>query len=549
MSRARKQAKRPTQQLGARARQQIPTGGHRRQPAATGPTPDSAHPPTTSYYLDVAAVRIQAWLARSRNLRGWRGASIMLQQATSHEEWKDKLPAGTEWNDEVGDLDGVVSLKASDPSDERAVGDVLTNAARDVARDLRRRLPHCDLQAVTASGVSYAEAYPAITAKIAAGDLVVDMPARPTEVILAVPCHDCRQAPAEVSCPEPDGTHLACGECARRVKSAGGTKGGWEKRSPKPERDVTARLRALGFEVQFPDDFKDMAGDETQIALIYADGNKVGAFLEQAAKHPKPSKDEIVRAISAATVGAVATTIRGRFQPGHKVPVLVHVAGGDDMMLSARACDAWPLTRALLAGFTSELGKEGRFWPPSVLKTLPTLSAGLVFHHRTDPFPDMTRLAKGQLKNAKREVKGAHASISFLDVTADGGEPPAGRPACRLDDLAAKDSLLGQLAAVPESQRNTLMALIRQIDAAVAFNLSLPPEDVDLTLRTEAAEAKLARRVSDGGHEAICQVVLDSDEASRQAAAAALAVDHPDRFRSRRRLRDALDVARWWPAS
>ena len=62
----------------------------------------------------------------------------------------------------------------------------------------------------------------------------------------------------------------------------------------------------------FPDDFEQMAragqldtdDASSQLALVYADGNSVGTFLSEAAKHV--SKRNIVPLIDQATVGALA---------------------------------------------------------------------------------------------------------------------------------------------------------------------------------------------------------------------------------------------------
>ena len=97
-----------------------------------------------SLYLDISAVRIQEWLARTPDLKFRRGASIMLSEETAREAWPPaRLPAGTRWNTEAGDLDGVISLVAEEPADKDVAGSVaaarLATAAAEVTRALRQR--------------------------------------------------------------------------------------------------------------------------------------------------------------------------------------------------------------------------------------------------------------------------------------------------------------------------------------------------------------------------------------------------------------------------
>jgi hypothetical protein len=84
-----------------------------------------------------------------------------------------------------------------------------------------------------------------------------------------------------------------CEGCAARFEAAGGTKNSWEMRSPAPERRIRDIIRSLHPQLSgFSDDFADMAAaggltqddTPTQLALIYADGNRVGAFLRRVAR-------------------------------------------------------------------------------------------------------------------------------------------------------------------------------------------------------------------------------------------------------------------------
>jgi len=503
-------------------------------------------------YLDVSAVRIQEWLARTPDLKFRRGASIMLSEATAREIWpQDRLPRGVRWNDEAGDLDGVISLTVDEAVAESDIADCVAAAAREIAQVLRPELPHCPVQAVCGSGDSYAEAYREIDRARRDGDFLVDSPPAPAEVILAKPCDQCRAAPAEhadVEIVGVDKREDLCGECQKRLEAAGGTKGDWPRRSPRPEQRMKAALATAGMAVQgFPDDFRQLAeagrrgrddvDAATQLGLIYADGNRVGAFLTDAAAsardHGTPAKSEIVPALDTATRSALADAIIGCFPGVKRPPVLAHLAGGDDLMVSVPAGDAWPFLRLLLGAFQARLAAAAD-WPDDIRGRLPSLSAGLVFHHQTAPFADVVRLAKGQLDDAKKATAGRRASAAFLDLTADGGHVPPGRQPLTLADLDSRADLMGQIALIPRSHRQTLVALHRlcaEHDAAggPGGRAETPPE-------------ALARRVADLGYQPLWDAVAGPG-AGAQDVRAALASDPGKRDELRR----ILDLARWWP--
>jgi hypothetical protein len=501
------------------------------------------------HYLDVSVVRIQQWLARTPDLKFRRGASIVLSEATGQDAWPDgRVPEGMEWNSEAGDLDGVVSLAVEVAVPESEIADTLTAAAREVAAELRRALPFCHIQAVAGAGDSYAAAYGEMERARRDGDLVVDAPPGPAEVVLAKPCDQCRSAPAQHPREEVTGADKRedlCGECLARLAAAGGTKGGWEVRSPRPERRMKAALAEAGIPgARFFDDFRQLAeagrlaSDDaaTQLALVYADGNRVGAFLAEAAayarEHATPPKAQIVRALDGATLAALADAIVACFAGHDRVPVLAHLAGGDDLVLSVPAALGWPFVRALLPAFADRMASAAT-WPELVRRRLPSLSAGLVFHHQSAPFPDVVRLAKDQLDQAKRATGGKEPSVAFLDLTADGGHAPPGRRPLTLDDLEKRAERLDRVAAISRSHLQTLVGLHR---------LSLDPE-VDTSSRAETPAEALARRIVDLGHRPLWEVVAGPD-ASAEAVRSAVVDD----AQVRDELRRVLDLARWWPS-
>lgn len=525
-------------------------------PAGNAVTDAAATAPRTRHYLDVSAVRIQEWLARTPDLKFRRGASIMLSDATSRQAWTDaRLPGGLRWNTEAGDLDGVVSLTVDDAVAGPDVAEVLASAAREVAAALRRSMPYCPVQAVTGAGDSYAYAYREIERARRDGDVLVDAPPAPAEVILAKPCDQCRAAPAghrDVQIIAAEKPEDLCGECLARVEAAGGTKGDRPRRSPRPEQRMKAALAAAGMTVAgFPDDFRQLAeggrrdggGDDaaTQLCLIYADGNRVGAFLTEAAayarEHGTPAKADIVPALDSATLAALADAVKARFGWSGRPPVLAHLAGGDDLMVSVPAGDGWPFLRILLSAFGTRITSAAD-WPDPVRRRLPSLSAGLVFHHLAAPFADVVRLAKEHLDAAKKATAGKGPSAAFLDLTADGGHAPAGRQPLTLAELDGRAPLLDQIAArIPRSHRETLVTLHRLCEQD---DMAGVPSG-----RAETPAEALARRVTDLGHQPLWDAVAGPGATAGEVRSAL--VSGTGSRGKRNELRRILDLARWWP--
>lgn len=493
----------------ARQRQQQEAAARRRgTSAAAGPGRPATAPPAPEpaaqaalpqgkprdaeqrerWFLDVSAVRIQEWLARTPDLKFRRGASVLLSEATAADEWAARLPAGTQWNDEAGSVDGVVSLELAADTGERDSGEA---AARQVAAVLREKMPHIHIQAIAGRGATYADAYAGMARARRDGDLLLDLPPAPPEVIEAKPCDQCRSAAAvhervEIiknkapSDRDPD----LCGECHERFQAAGGTKGDELRRSPAPEVLMMKALGTAGMRVAgFSDDFARMAAaartrrDDaaTQLALIYADGNRVGDSLRAAAEHAsgkagkkggasaRIDKSQLVRLIDEATAGALADAVLDRFRDWKRPPVLANLAGGDDLLISVPAVDAWMFTRVLLASFGRRTAQAARGWPTDI--RVPTMSAGLVFAHKTHPFSDLVRVVAGELGKAKAATSGQQAAVSFLDLTADGGQPPQARVPLSLGYLDGHAADFERIERIPPSRRQALLALLRQ-DAA-----------------------------------------------------------------------------------
>src|SRR5262249_44803202 len=159
------------------------------------------------------------------DLKFRRGASVLLAEATARDEWAE-LPPGVRWNDEAGELDGVVSLVVDDTvtDPERCAAE----AARGVARRLQAGMPDGPVRAATGTGDGYAAAFEEMERARRDGRLLVDVPPAPPEVILAKPCDQCLSAAAVRDGIKIIATERAkslCPDCHARFEAAGGTKG------------------------------------------------------------------------------------------------------------------------------------------------------------------------------------------------------------------------------------------------------------------------------------------------------------------------------------
>ncbi|MEW1734426.1 hypothetical protein AB0346_00550 [Nocardia beijingensis] len=443
-------------------------------------------------YLDISVVQIQAWLAQAPTLKGRRGASSMIRTATSPTRIAallDQHP-GIEPNREQGPIDGVVSMTVAEGTDTQPVAGAVLAA-------LREQLPTATLRVVTSAGPTY-------------GQRVVessrDWPAAVPEWPLGRPCAWCRVFPAaEIDNDDPRRPGEAlCADCRLRRVHAGATHS--RRTPPGPERDL---LERLGGGRAAPDDFEDLArlglgpaGDDTHVAVIYADGNALGRFIKRIAESDPALLAALPDAIHAATWSAVLAGLAAIDTGGPTLPVIAHLVGGDDILLSVPAHGVWDFLAAMTAAFVATITRAH----PKVPEP-PTLSAGVVIHHQSFPFATVIDIATDLLRAAKAARPG-HAMLAWQSITHDGDEP-AGRPAFPTTTLTDHGEALRALAGLPASQRQTLAWLLRPGNA----------EQSDLT-------TQLSRL----GLDTVTAPFLDCGD----GIAAGLG------------LADALDMVRWW---
>jgi hypothetical protein len=188
-----------------------------------------------------------------------------------------------------------------------------------------------------------------------------------------------------------------------------------------------------------------------------------GFFAALTAQGDAGIKKRISPEISAATRSALITAAGAVTRETDQfLPVIPHVLGGDDVVVSVTADRAWPFTRAFLHGFGAAMqaAAERLELASSLRQRLPSMSAGLVFAHAKFPYARAVRLAEDALRRAKRDTYGAVPAVSWLDVTVDGEAAPEWRSTQTLEALSRKAGSITALGSVSPSGRQALARLL-----------------------------------------------------------------------------------------
>jgi len=424
----------------------------------------------TSVYLDVAVESIQAYLSRTTDLKGRRGASAWLSDLTDRDELRQRLQknsdgwaAGVSVNDEAGEADGVVPLKLTPGCSPQEVAEA-------VFAQLRGKLPALRMTAAWATADTYVAAYPLMPGRgdgPAAGNDAghLDSLPAPGDFPLLVSCEQCRA--------DPRVTHRDLHE-RKNVPMCADCAGRYDDRYRKPALrtgavPVSAELRLLDALGLTPKDVVETFADLAEIpgpsrkrnhlATVFADGNAMGAlFREVLARRDDELKRRVSREVSQATRDALVAATRAAMAVDprpQRMPVIPHVVGGDDLLVTVTADRAWPFVRTYLTAF----GERMRRIADEAELPRPSASAGVVFAHHTFPFRRCVELAEQALRHAKQAHHGQTPAVSWLDVTRDGEQRPPGRAAWTLPELTGRADWLTDLAEMEQSAKAALERL------------------------------------------------------------------------------------------
>jgi hypothetical protein len=487
--------------------------------------------PALRIYVDVAAARIQHYIGRTPRLKGQRGASAWLSWATGSEQVSNALrdnaalrASGAELNPEAGQADGLISVRLPGDADPRPVAGAL-------AAYLRSVLPSLEISGSWGAGASYLQAYRDQMKPLREDPPLVSLPPSAGFPPLQS-CAECRADPVagQIAIHEEQDIGV-CLDCLARYQDLyrrpglaaqpRGQAAGLPGELP-VYREEASLARALGREPVrgTAQDFGDLAalgGPGTwrnHVATVYADGNKIGDLFDRIAARGDPKlKERVSAAISAATRTALLEATRAVLgeDPREPLPVIPHIVGGDDLLVSVAADRAWRFTVRYLEAF----GRYVREIPglDDLLGPVPpSASAGLVFAHVKFPFRRAAELASGRMRAAKKQFCGDSPAVGWLDVTRDGEHaPPAQRAWALADLLGLEDALVALREEIEPSGRAVLERLVDLTQPAVSL----------------ARLAEHARRLDRG---AVLEPFLTGPDPEAGAV----------------RMAGALSVARWW---
>lgn len=393
-------------------------------------------------YLDIRASKIQAWLARTDMLRLRRGASILLETATEPGHVMDGLgsPSNVQENREAAAVSGVIHLIVSGQDENDAAASAARFAQR-LVTSLREQVPALTWNATWTAAGSYRDAVEMARAVGPTGT-VTALPAL-ADVPLFRVCDTCGAAPAVTRVHLPGEQHArVCSDCAARANASGDS-----TRLPDTHRRLLERF-GQG-DKGLPNNMEALArmGNDTQTALIFADGNRIGEYMARRASEDQARLGG--QELTEATWEALSVSVEEiSHQSEDHWPIVPHLVGGDDLLVSVPAGRAWGFVRALLQHFQEAISGAGDG---------PSMSAGLVFAHASLPFALQLERAESLLSGAKQRGMGK-AAIAWADLTAGHpADPSDTSTAIMLEDLNDMTPTLDEFASWPRSMRSALL--------------------------------------------------------------------------------------------
>ena len=376
-------------------------------------------------YVVIGAKRIQQWIARTPRLALTKGASQALTTRTSRDYLSGRLPEELRLSDEVPDIAGVVVLE----SDESVDDDVVDAALMVVAEGL----PELEWNAWVYKADSYVEAYQATGGGQRCTRVRHRVPSA-RRLPMLTECDGCHEESAEVLVAVPEGKDSYGADCVVRREAFKE----W-KRDLKPREDGVVEPEMFEHLTKLEEPGEDAhpvramgrRDADNHLALILADGNRMGDFFKKVAqlKDPQAHKalskaldDATRKAAERARDEVIAKMVNPKFCPD-----VLHYIGGDDVMASVAGRFAWLWAVTLAEVFESEFrsrvndacGTTPQFEEVRDAAKQASLGVGIVFTHYKAPFAGARELAEEMEKIAKKTGKGEKSYIAWADTTAD----------------------------------------------------------------------------------------------------------------------------------
>ena len=394
-------------------------------------------------YIDIGVVRIQRYLAKPRHLRTQRGGSALIKFATSKISAEDKKLLDTNstidkvmldpvahyctcladegligWqrNEEAGDIAGVVSIVNQDSID----GDNCHRVIELLARYLREKLPNAELEAYyITSESSYLESYEAMRVN---GPCLVALPLE-NDYPGLLHCDECGATPVvrmEIF-PDPDNQQQSeerrmCSDCSKREDDYGRVRELIErKKDPiaptflvegKLQQEITQHRNKPGTELvdvaksfSHLADLQQGADRANHLATIWIDGDAIGEKFKHIATTERAGAVDKLSCATERALMEAAKSIDLDESTGKakhlEVPVIPHVLGGDDVLVTLLATEAWKFVLEFLKVFETETAS---------LIPGTTASAAIVFARQSFPFAAQLDRAEELLAKTKRKA-------------------------------------------------------------------------------------------------------------------------------------------------
>ncbi|WP_314814482.1 hypothetical protein [Arachnia propionica] len=376
-------------------------------------------------YVVIGAKRIQQWIARTPRLALTKGASQALTSRTSRDYLSGRLPEELRLSDEVPDIAGVVVLE----SDESVDDDVVDAALMVVAEGL----PGLEWNAWVQDADSYVDAYQATGGGQRCTRVRHRVPSA-RRLPMLTECDGCHEESAEVLVAVPEGKDSYGADCVVRREAFKQ----W-KDTLKPREDGVAEPEMFEHLTKIEEPGEDAhpvramgrRDADNHLALILADGNRMGDFFKKVAqlKEPQAHKalskaldDATRKAARQAREAVIAKMVNPKFCPD-----VLHYIGGDDVMASVAGRFAWLWAVTLAKAFETEFQsrvkhfceQNPRCGDLNVAASRASLGVGMVFTHYKAPFAGARELAEEMEKIAKKTGKGEKSYIAWADTTAD----------------------------------------------------------------------------------------------------------------------------------
>ena len=490
---------------------------------------------TNFVYIDIGAKRIQTWISKPLKLKYVRGASLRLSEETSNTAIHEWLKAsGLERFSvahDAGDIDGVVVLKA--PAQDVSAQETI-DVAHSLLAHLNQRLPSVEWEGWSVTAPNFIAAYREAETKQNPEQVYKLQPAV-LEFTGARLCDGCEM---ELSTRRAVHVQEHLGpDCIERLNQSEEDDA---RREGKLRRWRYSKNQDVSTNIDgdvWPQNFEELAerrgafasqmavnnkgGTErprNHIATICADGNRVGAFFTELSRHDELAefKQHAIKWLDTATRDAVdEATIEVQADDGQTV-VLRHYIGGDDVLVSVTADEAWTFAVAMIRKFETikekYLNELDALNPPAATRDAVkrlidkiSLGVGIAFSKHAYPFYDCREKAEQALNSAKNKTMGERSSICWMDLTEDGSESVYTKGKYHIDYITAQMQLeypeelpfvMTLNSSAQHNLRNQWISWLREDEV-----INRPPTDKELQRYTKYVNAWLERIGKNDGTE------------------------------------------------